>query len=230
LLGLGSLGTHILFDLAAMGVQNIRAVEFDKVYLSNFNRQVFYTESDVGKSKAEIMRKRIKEFSPRLKFDVYNYKIHSIDDVQKAITECDIVICVANKPAIKILEWVNHACVKENIPLITGELDTQAARFYSVIPQKTGCINCRRKQNQNSAAFSDHSLTEQCQLQSRKNNATFVTLVSLMTGLILTEFVKIVTDIRPYQAGGRVLEVDFDRMCIEERERWQKYPDCEICG
>jgi molybdopterin/thiamine biosynthesis adenylyltransferase len=230
LLGLGGLGSHILYDLAAMGVQNIRAVEFDKVEISNLNRQILYTEADVGKYKAEIAQKRIKEFSPHLNFEVYNYKIQSTEDVQKAITGCDIVICVADRPKMEILDWVNHACVKENIPLITGGLDTQLARFYSIIPGQTGCISCWRKQVHHTDDFSDQLLTEQRKTQLRGDNAAFVTFVSLITGLMLTEFVKIVTGIKPPQAAGKVLEIDFDRMRIEEGESWLKYPDCEICG
>jgi molybdopterin/thiamine biosynthesis adenylyltransferase len=230
LLGLGGLGSHILFDLAAMGVLHIRAVEFDKVEISNLNRQILYTESDIGKPKADAAKKRIKEFSPHLNFEVYNYKIQSTEDAQKAILGCDIVICVADRPKMEILDWVNYACVKANIPLITGGLDTQAARFYSVIPGQTGCIACWRKQVQKNDIFSDKILTEQRKTQLRGDNAAFVTFVSLITGFMLTEFVKIVTGIKPAQAAGRVLEIDFDKMSLEERERWQKQPDCETCG
>src|SRR3990167_9353868 len=42
LLGLGGVGSSVLMNLAALGVKNIRIVDFDKVELSNLNRQVIY--------------------------------------------------------------------------------------------------------------------------------------------------------------------------------------------
>lgn len=39
-LGCGGLGTHILFDLAATGVHHLTIVDFDKIELSNLNRQI----------------------------------------------------------------------------------------------------------------------------------------------------------------------------------------------
>ena len=59
LLGLGGLGSHLLFDLAAFGFSTIRAVDFDKIELANLNRQILYREfghwpnQDRGRSGAD---------------------------------------------------------------------------------------------------------------------------------------------------------------------------------
>ena len=70
LLGLGGLGSHLLYDLVALGVHTIRAVDFDTIELSNLNRQILYTELDIGKSKTEAARERILGFNPHLNLDI----------------------------------------------------------------------------------------------------------------------------------------------------------------
>ena len=56
LLGVGGLGTQVLYHLAALGFHNIKALDFDNIELSNFNRQLLYSESDIGNSKVEMAK------------------------------------------------------------------------------------------------------------------------------------------------------------------------------
>jgi hypothetical protein len=103
LLGLGGLGSHLLLDLAALGVQHIRAAEFDKVELSNLNRQILYTDADVGRPKMEVAAERIRAFSPRLRFESFPSRLGSTEDVRKVISGCQYVVCVADRPKMEII-------------------------------------------------------------------------------------------------------------------------------
>jgi len=47
--------------LVRSGVQKIRIIDFDQVTLSSLNRHALATLSDVGYSKAEIVKKRLLE-------------------------------------------------------------------------------------------------------------------------------------------------------------------------
>jgi len=58
---LAYVGSNILYNLVAMGVHNIKAVDFDKVELSNLNRQIIYNESDLGQLKSEAVNLHLKE-------------------------------------------------------------------------------------------------------------------------------------------------------------------------
>ena len=51
IVGLGGLGCPLLTYLAASGVGKIGIVDFDKVEISNLNRQVLFCPSDIGKLK-----------------------------------------------------------------------------------------------------------------------------------------------------------------------------------
>ena len=61
--GLGGLGSNIAVSLARVGVGELLLVDFDRVELSNLNRQQYDT-SDLGKLKTEALRERLHKINP----------------------------------------------------------------------------------------------------------------------------------------------------------------------
>jgi molybdopterin/thiamine biosynthesis adenylyltransferase len=229
LLGLGGLGSLLLYDLVALGVHTIRAVEFDRIEISNLNRQILYAEADVGRLKAEAAAERILAFNPHLNFEVLPQKLSSMEDVSAAIQGCDCVLCVADRPKMELIGWVNEACVRQQIPLINGGLDVQRAMYYSMIPGVTGCVECWRRQVARRDPLSSGLLDEKRRLHVGGENAAFVPLVTLVGGLMLSEFVRLTTRIAPPAAAGRLMEIRFASTEIRQAEQWEKLDDCPIC-
>src|SRR5213078_5376871 len=64
--GAGGLGSPIAMYLAAAGVGTIGLVDFDRVDLSNLQRQVLYATGDVGRPKLEAARGRIHDANPNV--------------------------------------------------------------------------------------------------------------------------------------------------------------------
>ena len=62
--GAGGLGAPLLLYLAAAGIGHIGIVDFDRVDVSNLQRQVLFTTEDVGNLKAESALGRIKALNP----------------------------------------------------------------------------------------------------------------------------------------------------------------------
>ncbi|MDS6015006.1 ThiF family adenylyltransferase, partial [Streptococcus pneumoniae] len=50
-LGAGALGCYISLRLSMYGVRKLIVADYDIIEPSNLNRQILYTESDVGKEK-----------------------------------------------------------------------------------------------------------------------------------------------------------------------------------
>lgn len=63
IVGLGGLGSNIAILLARLGIGNLYLVDFDKVDISNIQRQQYYLE-DIGQYKTDIMEKTIKKINP----------------------------------------------------------------------------------------------------------------------------------------------------------------------
>jgi len=230
LLGLGGLGSHLLLDMAALGIGHIRIVDFDRVELSNLNRQILYSEVDVGQSKIERAEHRVRQFTSHLDLETMNRRLSSAEDVLEATDGADILISAADRPKTEIMGWVNQAIVRHNIPMITGGLDTRRCLYYSVIPGQTGCIECWREQIRRDDPVSDRLLDNRRAHQISGDKAAFVPLVTMSTALILGELVRLVTGLAPPLAAGRLMHARFDDYQIKVAETWERLPDCAVCG
>ena len=58
-IGAGGLGAPLLQYLAAAGIGHIGIADFDKIELSNLQRQVLFTTKDIGRYKAEVAKEKI---------------------------------------------------------------------------------------------------------------------------------------------------------------------------
>jgi len=54
MMGCGGVGSHVSLDLLGLGVGDLKVLDCDKVELSNLNRQILYTESDIGERKVDL--------------------------------------------------------------------------------------------------------------------------------------------------------------------------------
>lgn len=229
LLGLGGLGSHIAYDLAGLGIGHIRAIEFDKVELSNLNRQILYNDLDIGKSKAQLAASRISAFNPSIKFEVVEKQLASADDVCEVAEGFDYLILVADRPKTLIARWANEAAVRSGATLLAGGLEAQRALHYTVIPGVTGCIECWLSHVKEADPVSFQILEERRRLNITGDNTAIVPLVSVVTGLINAELVRLITGIRPSVAAGKLVTIDFDTMTTTVREHWSRDPNCPVC-
>ncbi len=63
--GLGGVGSYAAEALARAGVQRLTIVDFDRVCLTNINRQLHATRHTVGQSKSALMEERIRAIQPK---------------------------------------------------------------------------------------------------------------------------------------------------------------------
>lgn len=231
-LGCGGLGTHILFDLAALGIRHLTILDFDKIELSNLNRQVLYREVDIGTNKVETAKKRLLEFNSQLEIATHSMRLTSTDDVARVIKGHDLVICVADKPDNYIGDWLNEACVRHGVPYITGGLDVRRSVFFSVAPTQSGCEECWL-----TAARSQNALDNQVTTLNKNDNVTydrpapaFVTLVAVTAGMIVSEAVKFMTQCQEPQLLNKLKEFRFDDLSVGIAETWSRDPACRVCG
>src|SRR5688572_14188790 len=75
--GAGGLGCPALLYLAAAGTGTLGILDFDKIDISNLQRQILYTTDDVGKMKAEVASQRLNLLNPTLRFKTHVTKLSS---------------------------------------------------------------------------------------------------------------------------------------------------------
>jgi molybdopterin/thiamine biosynthesis adenylyltransferase len=226
--GLGGVGSNVLYNLIAMGVNHIVAIDYDTVELPNLNRQIIYNESDIGRLKSIAAKERINDFINNKNIKFINKKITCSDDISHIIHDYDYVITAIDQPRDKIMDWFNLACVGQSKPFFCGALDNRVAIYYVITPGKSGCIECWKKNKKTSFLFQD-LLQEKNFISANSANLAMMPMISILSGLMANEFLKVVTGIGSVKPEGKLHSFDFFTSQITIAESWQKHPDCPIC-
>lgn len=91
IVGVGGLGSPIALYLAGAGVGTIGVVDSDVVSVSNLQRQVLYSESQVGQSKAICARERLMTLNSDITVYAYDEKL-TATNARELISQYDIVV------------------------------------------------------------------------------------------------------------------------------------------
>ena len=87
--GLGGLGSNIAIALARAGVGKLILIDFDKVDITNLNRQQ-YKMSQLGKYKTESCLENIREISPYTEAIIHTVKLTE-ENIPEMLGEADII-------------------------------------------------------------------------------------------------------------------------------------------
>lgn len=143
-LGVGGLGGAAAQWLACVGIGEFRLIDGDAVEISNLNRQILYSEADIGRPKVEIAAARLRAFNSAMTITATDRRLESEADVAEFISGADIVIDAADWPAHEIERWCNAACFEAGIPYITMSHFPPVARVGPLYnPGVTGCFACQ---------------------------------------------------------------------------------------
>lgn len=118
-IGAGGLGCPVLQYLSAAGVGTIGIADGDTVSLSNLQRQVLYTEAEIGQFKVTIASQKLKALNPNTGLITYPLFVDS-SNILNIIRGYDIVVDGSDNFAARYL--INDACVILDKPLVSGAI------------------------------------------------------------------------------------------------------------
>ena len=90
IIGIGGLGCPLLTYLVASGVGTIGIVDYDKVDISNLNRQTLFLPSDVGKFKVNQAKSKISKINSKIKIIGFKKRI-TAKNIESIIDKFDII-------------------------------------------------------------------------------------------------------------------------------------------
>ena len=140
IIGLGGLGCPLLTYLVASGVGKIGIVDFDKVEVSNLNRQTLFNPSDIGKFKVKQAKIRVNKINKKIKIVPFQEKITSknIDKILKNFS----IICDGTDN-YKSRYIINDYCLKNKKILITSAISKFDGHLMNFNFKKKGpCFRC----------------------------------------------------------------------------------------
>ncbi len=117
--GAGGLGSPLALYMAAAGVGRLGLVDFDVVDESNLQRQILHGTSDVGRSKLDSARDRIREVNPHVTVDLYETRLSS-ENALDILDGYDLVADGTDNFPTRYL--VNDACVLAGIPNVYASI------------------------------------------------------------------------------------------------------------
>jgi bacteriocin biosynthesis cyclodehydratase domain-containing protein len=227
-LGVGGLGTWSALSLACCGVGRLTLVDGDTVELSNLNRQVLYSEDDIGRPKAAVAAAAIERFNPGVSTAAVNRTLGTPEEVAAAVRGSSFVVDAADRPAHDIERWVNAACFEQGVPYVTMSHFPPYARVGPLyVPGETGCFNCQERAYRRSYELYDH-LVEQ-RRGSPSPAATLGPVCAFVGGQVALDVVHQLTGLCPPASKGSVRV--FDTRTLElSSEPVPRDPLCEVCG
>ena len=118
IVGLGAVGGYALEGLARAGVNHFRLVDFDKVCLTNINRQILALESTIGRPKVEVAVERVKDINPDCSIETLDIFVDEDTVSQVLDPEPDLVIDAIDSlnPKIELLVRITE----KGIPVISS--------------------------------------------------------------------------------------------------------------
>lgn len=129
IVGLGGLGSVVSTYLTGAGIGKIILADNDVVSLTNLQRQVLYTEDEIGLPKVECAFRRLSSQSSDVAFELVGDGLTS-SNVQELIVKADIVVdCTDNFSTRCLIDDVCRELHKPWVYGAIGEFSGQVAVF-----------------------------------------------------------------------------------------------------
>lgn len=212
--GAGGLGSPLALYLAAAGVGTLGIVEFDRVDLTNIQRQILYDTADVGRPKLDAARERLAALNPEITIVPHPLRLTG-ENVMEVVAGYDVVADGTDNFPTRYL--VNDACV------LTGKPNVYASiyRFegqVSVFDARRGpCYRCLFPEPP------PPGLVPSC-----ADGGVLGVLPGIVGTLQALEVLKLVLGTGEPLYGRLVL---FDALAFTMRElKFRKDPGCAVCG
>ena len=214
-IGAGGLGSPVAMYLAAAGVGTLGILDFDRVDLSNLQRQILHSSSDVGRSKVDSAVDRLRAINPTIEIVPYD-TILSSQNAFEVLEPWDIVIDGTDNFPVRYL--VNDATQMLGKPLVYGSIyqfDGQATVF---MPGKNApCYRCLFPEPPPPGT-----------VPSCAEGGVFGVLPGIVGCIQAAEAIKLVTGVGDPLIGRLLI---FDALAMDfttVKVRWDA--DCPVCG
>lgn len=118
--GLGGLGSNVAFSLARIGVGHLHLIDFDRVDISNLNRQQ-YMMRHIGMYKTEALKEELLEINPYLEIRTDCVRVTE-DNLEELFREDEIVCEAFDVPECKamLVNGILERCPGKTIVSASG--------------------------------------------------------------------------------------------------------------
>jgi adenylyltransferase/sulfurtransferase len=212
IIGLGGLGSPAAMYLAAAGVGTLVLVDFDRVDLTNLQRQIIHGTDRIGSLKVESARETLLGLNPECRIEILPKALED-DELVSQVAEVDLVLDGSDNFTTRFA--VNDACFSNGKPLVSGA----AIRMEGQVGVFSGdpggpCYRC--------LYGGGGELDESC-----SENGVLSPLVGIIGSVQAMEAIKVITGAGTPLTGRLLL---LDALHMEWRSlKLKADPACPVC-
>jgi len=213
-IGTGGLGAPLGLYLAAAGVGRIGLVDFDKVDLTNLQRQILFDTNDIGRPKIEAATNRLRNLNPDIQIDNFETRLTS-ENALDILKDYDIVVDGTDNFPTRYL--VNDACVILGKPNVYGSIFRFEGQITIFGYPGGPCYRCLYPEPP------PPGLVPSC-----AEGGVLGVLPGIVGAIQAAETLKLIIG-KGEPLVGRLLL--FDALAMRFRElKLRKNPECPVCG
>ncbi len=185
--GAGGLGSTVSPYLSSAGVGKITVVDYDRVSLSNLQRQVLYAEEDISRLKAEVAIEKLGALNSEIELAAIPqvFEPHTAENI---VGGCDLVIDCTDNFRTRYL--INDACVRTDVPFIFGALYTYSGQMAVCNYKGSATYRCLFKEPPTDGVIPNCA-----------EIGVFSPLVALIGSLMAAEALKVLAGLESVQTG-----------------------------
>lgn len=214
IIGVGGLGSPVSIYLTAAGVGSLVLVDFDKVDLSNLQRQIVHGQKDIGRLKVESARDHLLALNPKVNLRLIDHVLE-VDALLEEVEVADVVVDASDNFQTRFA--INEACVKTRTALVSGAAIRFEAQIsvYNAADENSPCYLCLYQESTR--------VEETC-----TENGVMSPLLGIVGSIQAAEAMKLIMKI------GNTLQGKLMLIDILNNE-WHtavlpKDPQCPVCG
>jgi adenylyltransferase/sulfurtransferase len=206
IVGLGAIGSHTAELLTRSGIKNLVLIDRDYIEKPNLSSQHLFTEKDINKPKAEVIKKYLKQINPDINITSY---FDNLDQTNINLINSDLVLDCTDNFQTRFI--INDYCKKNKIPWIFSSAIRAQGYLYNILPNSP-CFNC---------IFHNLSTQETCETSGILN-----TITSLISSIQVNEAIKILTKSNP---ENNLIYINLSSN-IFTKIKVKKRKDCQTCN
>ncbi len=213
IVGMGGLGAPAAMYLAAAGVGELLIADFDRVDLSNLQRQIVHFSGDIGRPKVDSARETLLALNPEVRVTPLDEQLDR-DSLRELAGDSDAVVDATDNFSARFA--INRACVEAGTPLVSGaavRMEGQVSVFSN--GPDSPCYQCLYPEGE--------ELDQTC-----AENGVLAPVVGIIGSIQATETIKLLSGVGAPLAGRLLI---LDAATMEWRSmRLTKDPECPVCG
>ena len=172
-----------------------------------------FDEDDVGQVKVEVAAKKLQKLNPECKIEALAVSINDYTALE-VVEGCDVVIDALD--SVNARYALNKACVKYNVPFVTGAAVGTSGQAFTVLPKESACYFCMFPEL-------NEDTMPTCSIEG-----VHPPILSIVGAIEVAEAVKIILGKKP-NLSERILHIDLENLDFNSTRTFRA-DECPICG